>query len=576
MIDPQVRQVIVDLGLRLPELAPGELIDISVAYVRVSSRGQLGTDEDIDDDGYSIPAQVQQSERKSSDLKLHLAKVYMERAESAKSDDRPALQKMLTELPVIKALPMVRRMTLIVPKVDRLARNRLDDALLCQQLITWGIDLASATEHIDKTPSGKMMHGMLAVMSEYYSNNLAEEVMKGLRRKHESGGTPKRPPIGYLSKRELIGGRDIRWVIVDPERSRLVKLAFTLYATGEWPLRRLTQHLADQGLRSRGTPHFPSKPLSLSRVHNMLRDPYYMGIVVWNGKRYPGKHEPLIDPETFDKVQALLAAARVSGERPQRHAHYLRGSVVCDTCHGRLLFGRHRSRSGDHYEYFCCNNRTVRRRPIQCSSSHYSVAATEKNVIQVVYPTVYLPAEVTEQIRTELRQDLADRTAVIQQEAERHERRIAQIEAKQSKLLQLFYDDRISENVFAAEQDKLKAETEAATHLRGIAIAEVEDVEAALEIALERIDDAERNYREGTALERRLLNRAIFEYIEIGPEAEVTGTKLTPVYEALSAWQPTLGKPKTGEKATKALKGQGLGEVRLPFSNIHHPPAVHS
>jgi hypothetical protein len=128
-----------------------------------------------------------------------------------------------------------------------------------------------------------------------------------------------------------------------------------------------------------------------------------MGIVAWNGQRYPGKHERLVDEDTFDKVQGLLSAANVKGERPQKHEHYLRGTVVCDECLGRLLYGHHRGRSGRQYDYFCCNNRAVRRHKIQCSSGHYSVDTVEQRV-EELYRTVRLDPKVQEQIRAELRQ----------------------------------------------------------------------------------------------------------------------------------------------------------------------------
>jgi site-specific DNA recombinase len=565
MSDIQINQAIADLSLRLPEIEPGEVVDIAVAYVRVSSHGQLGRDGDEDGDGYSIPAQVQLCEREAADLKVPLAKVYIERAESAKSDDRPMLQWMLTELPTIKALPMVNLKYLIIPKVDRLARNRLDDALLCQRLIGWGIELASATENIDQTPSGQLMHGMLAVFSEYYSNNLAHEVLKGLRRKHETGGTPHKPPIGYLSKRELVGGKDIRSVIVDPVRAPLVQQAFQLYATGEWTLHKLVDHLTMAGLRSRGTPRYPERPLTASRIHTMLHNPYYMGVVTWNGRSYPGRHDTLVDPDTFDRVQALLAAARIGGERPQKHEHYLRGSIFCEECRGRLLFGRHRSHSGQYYEYFSCNNRAARRRG-RCSSGYYSVPVTEDKVLELVYPTVVLPPEVQEQIRAELREELAKRTGVIEHEAKRHERAIKQIEAKQQKLIQLFYNDRISEDLFAAEQDKLKAERRAATQLRDIAAAQVDDVQSALDLALSRVERPYEVYRDASPLERRLMNRAIFDRLEVGRDAEITGTKLTPVYEALSAWHPSLGRPKSRRESQDR---PGTGYVRPLFDPVH-------
>ena len=536
-----------------------EAVEAAAIYVRVSSTGQLGRDGD--EDGYSIPAQVNGCELEAASRGASVAKVYIERAESAKSDDRPVLQQMLKELPTLGVK------YLIVHKVDRLARNRLDDATLYQRIVGMGIKLVSASENIDETPAGQLMHGMLATFAEYYSNNLATEIMKGLRRKHEMGGTPFKPPIGYLSKRELVGSQDIRSVIVDPVRAPLVQLAFTLYSTGEWSLKRLAAHLEQQGLRSRGTRRYPERPLGDNRLQKVLRNPYYMGIVAWNGKRYPGKHDRLVSEDTFDRVQALLSVARVSGDRPQKHEHYLRGTVVCDECLGRLLYGRHRGRGGRQYEYFCCNNRAVRRRKTKCSSSHASVPTVEEHV-EENYRSVRIRAEVQEQIRAELRAELADRTALIEREAERHQRALKAIEAKQEKLVQLYYKDLVSEDVFAAEQDKLKDERRAAQRLQDTATTQLEDIQEALDLALSRVSKSYEVYTEGTELERRILNRAIFERIEVGPDSEITGTTLTPVYAALAAWQPGLGQP---------AAHQPKGQKRLDTANFQPPAApVHS
>jgi len=264
-------------------------------YVRVSSTGQMGRDGD--EDGYSIPAQLAANKRKAEDLGAEIAKAYVERAESARSDDRPVLQQMLKELPGLGV------QYLIVHKVDRLARNRLDDAMLYQRLQEMGITLVSASENIDETPAGRLMHGMLATFAEYYSSNLASEVKKGLHQKHRQGGTPFRAPIGYLHHRTLVEGHDVRTVVVDPERAPLVQLAFELYASGEWSLVPLTAQLEAQGLVSRPTPKRPAHPLGVSAIHRILTNPYYVGLVQYTGETRIGRHEPLIDQDTFDRVQ---------------------------------------------------------------------------------------------------------------------------------------------------------------------------------------------------------------------------------------------------------------------------------
>ena len=112
----------------------------AISYLRVSTKDQATRNELAE--GLSIPAQ------------------------------RRALQNLLdyvTENPVQYC---------IINKVDRLARNRLDDALIHATLRDANISLVSVTENIDETPSGMLMHGILASMAEFYSLNLAQEVLK--------------------------------------------------------------------------------------------------------------------------------------------------------------------------------------------------------------------------------------------------------------------------------------------------------------------------------------------------------------------------------------------------------------
>ena len=80
----------------------------------------------------------------------------------------------------------------IVHKVDRLARNRLDDAQIHLMIQQAGAELVSATENIDETPSGMLLHGIMSSIAEFYSRNLAHEVVKGMEQKAKTGGTPAR------------------------------------------------------------------------------------------------------------------------------------------------------------------------------------------------------------------------------------------------------------------------------------------------------------------------------------------------------------------------------------------------
>jgi len=503
-------------------------------YVRVSSTGQLGRDGD--EDGYSIPAQIKACEHEAHSRGAEMARVYVERAESARSADRTVLQQMLRELPALG----VRY--LIVHKVDRLARNRLDDATLYERLLGMNIKLVSASENIDETPAGRLMHGMLATFAEYYSNNLATEIKKGLRQKHENGGTPFKPPIGYLAKRELIGNQDIRTVVVDHERAPFIQEAFDLYATGNWTTRSIATHLERRGLRSRPTPKVPSRPVRVKTIQEVLRNPYYIGVVVYRSKRVTGRHKPLVDRETFDHVQALLSARSVSGDRPSKHQHYLRGTLYCAQCGRRMLYGRHRGNGGE-YEYFYCIGRSSRRQGGRCESRHYSAHEIELGVAEH-YRTVHMTPRVREAVWTDVRRDANERTAIVAKDIERHVRRIKKLTENQTRLVQLSYRGLVSNEVLESEQQRLEAEKLQAQTMLRTAKMHARDIESALDGALAKTKTPHATYLSSTPLERRLLNQTFFARILIGDEGTIEGSELTPVYAALSGWQRELGKPR--------------------------------
>jgi len=189
---------------------------LAVSYLRVSTREQAergGTDE-----GFSIPAQREANARKAVELGAKVVREFLDAGESARSADRDGLKDLL-------AFITATRVTFcIVHKLDRLARNRADDVSIHQALLAAGVTLVSATESIDQTPSGMLVHGIMSSIAEFYSRNLATEVTKGLTQKLAQGGTPMRAPVGYLNVRRTDDqGREVRTVEVDPERAPLIR-----------------------------------------------------------------------------------------------------------------------------------------------------------------------------------------------------------------------------------------------------------------------------------------------------------------------------------------------------------------
>jgi DNA invertase Pin-like site-specific DNA recombinase len=271
----------------------------AVIYLRVSTNDQLKTDYDAD--GFSIRAQREACERKAGELGAVVVEEFVDRGESARSADRPDLQRMLTYLRSTGGIDFV-----IVHKVDRLARSREDDMAIVVAIRQANAKLVSATENIDETPQGKLLHGIMATIAEFYSANLATEARKGMRHKAMSGGTVSMAPMGYLNARErLDGGKEVRTVVLDPERAQHVQWIFEAYASGNWSMREIADELNRRGLRKRGTRGgLAGIPIPVSYVEVILKNPYYTGVVVFDGVEYPGRHHALVDHETFEQVQA--------------------------------------------------------------------------------------------------------------------------------------------------------------------------------------------------------------------------------------------------------------------------------
>ena len=112
--------------------------------------------------------------------------------------------------------------------------------------------------------------------------------------------------------------------------------------------------LKERGLRTSRSRKEPPKPMSPSKVAYMLRNVFYVGVIDWKGEQYPGRHEPLVTPETWGKVQEILSSRDQSGERQRLHQHYLKGSVFCARCKRRLGFLVATGRNGGKYDYFFC------------------------------------------------------------------------------------------------------------------------------------------------------------------------------------------------------------------------------
>ncbi len=491
-----------------PAQANGQLL--AVSYLRVSTKDQA-TRNGLEE-GLSIPAQREAAERKAAALGAVIVKEFIEPGESAKTAKRKALQEMLEYVSVNPV------QFCIINKFDRIARNRLDDAVIHATLRGRSIQLVSVTENIDESPSGMLMHGILATIAEFYSLNLAQEVMKGLRQKAVMGGTPGRAPLGYLNIRTTSGGPEIREVTTDPDRFDLVRFAFESYASGEWTLSQLVEELNRRGLTTRETPKHPSRPMTTTTLHKILTNPYYKGLVTFQGAVYEGSHKVMVTPEVWMSVQQILARNNQTGQRPQKHDHYLKGILYC-SCGAKLMFERPRGQTGERYDYFTCSGR--RRSTTSCTRAAILAKRIERKIEQA-YATKSLTAEqaaatgtILHDVFNHLEGSTKDeRTALTEQQAK--------LEAERLKLVQAHYADAIPVDLLKTEQDRIhNALTAIQTRLDSLHT-RYADARVGLDEMLGFLTDLHDLYMKCEPTERRFLNQAIFTKIIVNEDENVT------------------------------------------------------
>ena len=409
----------------------------------------------------------------------------------------------------------------IVHKVDRFARNRGDDIDIMRVLNECSVQLVSASESIDNTLSRMLLHGIMSAIAEFYSQTLAAKAKKGMGEKIKNGGTVGRAPIGYKNVRSVDDkGREARTVDIDPERAPLIRLAFEEYATGQWTVADLAEHLAACGLNTRSTPRIPSQPITLKTLHKVLVNPYYKGVVTYKGVEYPGSHEPLVSTETWEKVQAILAS-RVNGERNFKHPHFLKSSIYCACCGERMMVSNEKKKDGTVYPYFVCAGRHSKRHP-ECATKAVLISAVEE-AIEEIYASYQLPEEVRVMLEKQV-------TTLVEREKEKYKKELnglkglkgqkGKLENKRQKLLEAHYGNAIPLDLLKTEQQKIAKELATIEHEIRIHNTAFEAIIDNLKAALDIVENCGETYRYADDATKRLMNQAIFKRFLVSNDVE--------------------------------------------------------
>lgn len=338
----------------------------------------------------SIDAQLRAMHTYCQQNNFTIVETYVDEARSATSDRRPAFQQMIADS-AKKGFDI-----LLVHKLDRFARNRYDSAIYKRELKKNGVTVYSVLENLDNSPESIMLEAVLEGINEYYSRNLAREVMKGMKENALQGKhTGGLPPLGY----------DVdpvtKQLVINPEEAEAVRLIYYMYAIGEG-YGSIVRELNARGYKTKCGDDFKKNSLLW-----ILRNKKYNGIYTYNkssakapdGTRNSHKHKPeeeiisipggcpkIIDDETFQAVQRRHSGPNnlAGGRNKAKHNYLLSGKVRCKEC-GKSMYGtaRYDGRNKNlHITYSCpsksysCSNKDINRDYLE----RYVVELMEKHI----------------------------------------------------------------------------------------------------------------------------------------------------------------------------------------------------
>lgn len=332
----------------LNTLDPSITIKTGMAYLRVS------TDDQTE---YSPEAQLEDIIKYCITNKIMLPKenIFVENGISGRTaDKRVAFQRMISKASE-KPKPCD---VILVHKFDRFARNREESVVYKSKLRKkLGIDVVAVKEPLPEDKKmALIMESQLETMGEYYSLNLADEVLKGLRKKADRGEHIGRPPFGYIKVikeiiKERIGGKIkekiIRELVVDRNEAKVVRLIFDRFCN-HVAILDIVREINSLGIKTKNGKEFDDRAIKW-----ILNNPIYIGYVRWTeggmGRNWDNEnitkrqstHEPIISIDVWNKAQEILKENKEifsKRSKPQvKHEHWLRGLIKCDNCGHQLV-----------------------------------------------------------------------------------------------------------------------------------------------------------------------------------------------------------------------------------------------
>ena len=296
--------------------------------------------EDDDRQVMSIEAQLFELREYARRENLEIIGEYTE-SKSAKTPGREIFGDMMTRIEREEANGI------LAWHPDRLARNSIDGGRVIYAVDTSKIvSLRFPQFWFEPTPQGLFMLQVAFGQSKYYSDNLSENIKRGIRQKLRRKEWIGLAPFGYTNN------ANTRNIEPHSTNGRIVKLAFEEYASKSHTFVSLGAFLADLGVVSKS-----GTPLAKVSIKRLLTNRAYLGFVRHKGEWFEGNFEPLISSAQFEAVQKILQTKERPRKRKQKHEFPFTGLFRCAECNSMISAQWTTNRHGTKYRYYRCSKK---------------------------------------------------------------------------------------------------------------------------------------------------------------------------------------------------------------------------
>jgi site-specific DNA recombinase len=271
--------------------------------------------------------------------------------------------------------------TVVVYKVDRLTRSLADFAKLVELFDQFGVSFVSITQSFNTTSSmGRLTLNVLLSFAQFEREVIGERVRDKIAASKRKGiwvGGPV--PLGY----RVIDKK----LVVVPKEADAVRIIFTGYLQ-LGSIGALIEDLDRRGIqtKSNGLTNGSVRGgirFGVGSLAHLLKNRFYIGEVVYRGATHRGEHEPILDRELFEAVQAKLAANTVTRQvRLKGSPAILTGRIFDDR--GNRMSPSHSNKHGVRYRYYVSHAILQKRKTDAGSVARVPAAEIEKLVLDGV------------------------------------------------------------------------------------------------------------------------------------------------------------------------------------------------